>query len=93
MWNNTNQGPLHPWLKAFLETHYGSGPSRQCANDERREAHMCVRISAEYTRGGVVFRAHPNYRKKGPWTEWTISGSFLRTNLLIRESKLGVILD
>ncbi len=72
MWNNTNQGPLHPWYKAFLETHYGSQPARPCCNDKIREAHMCVRISAEYTRGGVVFRAHPNYRKKGPWYDWAM---------------------
>jgi hypothetical protein len=47
-------------------------PSWLCSNEQNREAHICIRISAEYTRGGVVFCAHPNYRKKGPWCDWAM---------------------
>ena len=27
-------------------------------------------LYTEYVRDGVIFRAHPNYRSKGPWHDW-----------------------
>ena len=70
MWHGLNQGPIHSWFKSFLETHYGEGPARTCVNETGCKAHYCIRISAEYQRGGVLFRAHHNYRQKGPWYDW-----------------------
>ena len=27
MWAGLDQGPIHPWFKSFVETHYGEGPA------------------------------------------------------------------
>ena len=72
MWHGLNQGPIHPCFKSFLETHYCEGSSALCYNKKCRKSHRHVRISAEYQRSGVLFRAHPNYRQKGPWYGWAI---------------------
>ena len=29
-------------------------------------------ICAEHSRGGQIFRSHPNYRGKGPWRDWVM---------------------
>ena len=31
-----------------------------------------IPICAEHCRGGQIFRAHPNYRGKGPWRDWVM---------------------
>jgi hypothetical protein len=31
-----------------------------------------IPIFAEHTRSGQIFRAHPNYRGKGPWRDWVM---------------------
>jgi hypothetical protein len=31
-----------------------------------------LRVCSEHTRGGKIFRAHPNYRGKGPWKDWAM---------------------
>ena len=31
-----------------------------------------IPICAEHCRGGQMFRAHPNYRGKGPWRDWVM---------------------
>ena len=31
-----------------------------------------LQICAEHTRSGQMFRAHPNYRGKGPWRDWVM---------------------
>jgi hypothetical protein len=72
MWNGINRGPIHPWLKSFLENYYGALPARLCYSEVGREAHWCVQISAEYTRGSALFRAHLNYCQGGPWYDWAM---------------------
>ena len=72
MWSGVNQGPIHPWFQSFLESHYSEFPAQPCQSAHGREAYRSIRISAEYTRGGVLFRAHPNYRQKGPWYDWAM---------------------
>jgi len=31
-----------------------------------------IPICAEHSRNGIIFRAHPNYRGKGPWRDWVM---------------------
>lgn len=31
-----------------------------------------IQIRTEHHRGKTIFRAHPNYRNKGPWNDWAI---------------------
>jgi hypothetical protein len=42
MWNGIDHGPIHPWLKSFLETYYGALPERRCCSELGREADRCV---------------------------------------------------
>jgi hypothetical protein len=70
-WSGLNQGPIHPLLKSFLEVHYGALPAQPMWNIDRN-AHKCVKVITEYSRGGSLFRAHPNYRQLGPWYDWAM---------------------
>ena len=31
-----------------------------------------IKVCSEHRRNGIMFRSHHNYRKKGPWRDWTI---------------------
>jgi hypothetical protein len=71
-WSGLDQGCLNHNLKTFLESHYGEVPSVPMWNGKDRNAHVGVRFSTEYTRGGTIFRAHPNYRQLGSWYDWAM---------------------
>jgi hypothetical protein len=71
-WSGLNQGQIHPLLNGFLQEYHGSRPPTFPVNGQGREAHGMAKLSTEYTRGGTIFRAHPNYRQKGPWYDWAM---------------------
>jgi hypothetical protein len=71
-WNGVDLGHLDLHLKRFLESHYGALPSQPSWNGQDRNVHMVVRFSTEYTRGGNIFQAHPNYGQLGPWYDWAM---------------------
>jgi hypothetical protein len=41
-------------------------------NGKDQNAHVCVRLSMKYSRGGTLFCAHPNYRQMGPRYDWVM---------------------
>lgn len=71
-WLGVNHGHLHPWIDLFLKSYYESRVSENCYDGISRNAHACVRLFTEYARGGLIFRANPNYRQKGPWYDWAM---------------------
>ena len=67
IWQGLDQGPIHPLLCTFLEQHFGLTPRLSFPQVAGSRVHTEVRLCCEYTRGGTIFHAHPNYRQGGPW--------------------------
>jgi hypothetical protein len=71
-WQGVHIGPIHPWLTMFLQDYYALLPGRNIFDGISHGAHAVCRLATEYTRGGQIFRANPNYRQGGPWYDWTM---------------------
>ena len=71
-WLGINHGAVHPWMVLFLKSYFVTKDSKNCHDGTSRIAHACVRLFTEYTRGGHIFRANPNYRQNGPWYDWAM---------------------
>ena len=51
---------------------------------------MNVTIGTEYRREGVIFRAHPDYKGRGPWYDWAMF-RYAKTTLEVRRKTNYII--
>ena len=65
---------LHEGALQFLANQYGTQPSSKhnVMDNEGNPCHSVLQITSEYRRGNETFRAHRNYRNKGPWYDWVM---------------------
>jgi hypothetical protein len=72
-WQGAHIVPIHPWLAMFLQDHYAPLlPTLTFNGISHHSAHACCRLATEYTCGGQIFWADPNYHHGGPWYDWTM---------------------
>ncbi len=65
---------LHEDALQFLANQYGTKPAtnHNAFDNYGTACHSVLQITSEYKRGNETFRAHRNYRNKGPWYDWVM---------------------
>jgi hypothetical protein len=54
-WLGAEVCSIHTWLEMFLQDRCAQLPAREVFDGVSRNAHACVRLATEYTRGAQIF--------------------------------------